>query len=125
MHTGDPKQRVTVPMPSSLHELEKRAVRLFGNQGKLKLYHRGITQITDPEQLAQVGDGDVVVVTLDDRRLTQGEVRTLLSTSHAEYVKHPLPAARPTPLPRPAPIDSVPFEGTSAYKAEFINSAFS
>lgn len=82
------------------------------------MYHHGMVPIHDPSTLVNVKDGDVIVVTLDDRRLTPKEVTKLLSTHQSDFVAHALPekrALRTHALP-----EVLPFDGHSSYKSEFV-----
>jgi hypothetical protein len=115
--TSGTNQRVTVPMPRSLMDLQDRAMHLFGNNGELKLFHHG-KPIKDPQQLAGVHNGDTVVVTWDDRRLTPAEFSQLLTTQQADYVQHPLPPKAPTSKALPV-VTPRPFEGRSSYQEEY------
>lgn len=108
-------------MPRSFHELQHKAVQLFGHSGELKMYHHGSVEIESPAQLSKVQNGDVVVVTWNNRRLTDREFADLLkSTNQRDFIEHPLPKKRlevPTTMPKMA---SIPFDGASSYKSEYV-----
>jgi hypothetical protein len=118
-HTGDSKQRVTVPMPRSIHELQNRAVRLFGHGGELNMYHHGTALIQDPSHLGHIQDGDVVVVTWNDRRLTPKEFAAL-TTNQSDFVEHPLPNKAPAPKSPTKLPPVVPFDAVTSYKSEYV-----
>jgi hypothetical protein len=121
--TGDSQQRVTVPLPRSFQELQNKAVRLFGNGGELKMYHHGLLPIQDPSQLSKIQDGDVVVVTLGDRRLTSKEfARLLLTTNQRDDVEHPLSTPKaPVVKPKPKlPAVPLPFDGVTSYQSNYV-----
>jgi len=122
-HTGDSNQRVTVPLPRSIHELQNRAAKLFGHNGKLRMFHHGMVPIHDPSQLSNIKDGDVVVITWDDRRLTKGEFAELLQTTNQrDFVKHPLskPVAPVQSAQSNLPLIHHPFEGATSYTSEYV-----
>jgi len=111
-----------VPLPRSFQELQNKAARLFGN-GELKMYHHGILPIQDPSQMSKIQDGDVVVVTLGDRRLTSKEfARLLQTTNQRDYVEHPLsvPKAPVVKTPPKLPAVPLPFDGVTSYKSEYV-----
>lgn len=117
---GDSNQRITVPLPRSLHELQKRAEQHFGHSGELKMYHHGTVPILRPEQLSRIRNGDVVVVTWNNRRLNDRELADLLkTTSQAFYVEHPLPKRKPQAAAQELP-PSLPLDGITEHKAEYV-----
>lgn len=84
------------------------------------MYHNGNTPIQDPSALYNVRHGDVIVVTLDDRRLTQKEVSQLLSTHRSDFVEHPLPE-KSAPVQKYAPFHSMPFDGHSTSATTYVD----
>jgi hypothetical protein len=119
-HKGDTTKRVTVNLPKSLDELQNRATVLFGKGcGRIRMYHHGVAPIRDLAAFSNVKDGDVVVITLDNRRLTPREVTKLLSTNHADYVEHPLPEKR-APMAKPQGLEPLAFEGRSSYTSDYV-----
>jgi len=91
---GDSTHRVTVPLPPSLKVLNDAARRLFGYAGQLQLYLRGTFPIIRDQQLAQIQDGDVIVITWDDQPLSPKQVSQIISTHQADFVE---PARREKP----------------------------
>lgn len=119
-HKGDSSQRVTVALPKSLDELQSRASMLFGKGcGRVRMYHHGMVPIRDLATFSSVKDGDVVVITLDNRRLTPREVTKLLSTNHSDFVEHPLPERRIN-IEKQRRLEALPFEGRSSYTTDFV-----
>jgi hypothetical protein len=119
--SGDSRQRITVPMPRSLHELQGRATQLFGHNGELKMYHHGSVAIEDPSQLNKIQNGDVVVVTWNNRRLTKREFAELLETTNQrDFVKHPLPKKEIRASSQVPQMPSIPLDGVTSYKSEYV-----
>lgn len=111
-----------MPLPRTLRELQLRAERLFGGSGRLRIFRRGGEAIKDSRQLADLHDGDVVVVTWDDRRLCDAEIAGLMTTHQAHYVEHhvprqPLLGPRLPAVPTPSPAK---FDDRTAYKGAYV-----
>lgn len=121
VHIGDRTHRVTTALPHSLQELNKKAQEHFGHKGTLKLFHRGRTLITKDQQLAQIQNGDVVVITWDGKKLTPEDVSRMVSTHMRDFVPHK-PGGGAPQLFRTvdAPLEPLPFQGISDYTTNYI-----
>jgi len=82
---GDRAHGITMPLPQSLKTLEDCARRYFGHAGKLQLFHQGQYPILRDQQLAQIRDGDTIILTWDDKKLTTKEVNQMLTTHQADF----------------------------------------
>jgi len=110
---GDASQRVTVPMPRSMQDLQSAANRHFyGNSG---MYQHGKIPLTQPSHIAGVKHNDVIVVSRDDM---PREAPTM-STHNAHYIKYDI-EVKPPPAPKPPPEQSARFEGVTSYGADFV-----
>mmetsp|Transcript_89287 Transcript_89287/g.257531 ORF Transcript_89287/g.257531 Transcript_89287/m.257531 type:complete len:328 (-) Transcript_89287:206-1189(-) len=110
---GDPRQRVTVPMPKSIDDLHFAASRHFrGHQG---LYHEGRAKIHRPHHVNYIKEGDVIVVAKGQKPYEAPP----LTTHQDHFIKHPL-QARAAPPPRQMPTTSAKFEGASNYHTDFV-----
>jgi hypothetical protein len=80
-----------VALPYSLEELENTATKLFGKHGALR-FHKGETgrRIQSYEELRSSKNGEKIVVTWDDRKLTPAEMSYLLSSYQVDYPHHPV-----------------------------------
>lgn len=62
------------------------ARQYFGYAGHLGLYLRGVFPLVQDQQLEAIEDGDVIVVTWDDKRLTNKQVSQMITTHQADFV---------------------------------------
>mmetsp|Transcript_7788 Transcript_7788/g.22173 ORF Transcript_7788/g.22173 Transcript_7788/m.22173 type:complete len:321 (-) Transcript_7788:60-1022(-) len=110
---GDARQRITVPMPRSLEDLNFAASRHFrGHQG---MYHEGRTKLHRPHHVGHIKDGDVIVVARGQMPYQEPAI-----TTHQEhFIKHPL-QARAMPPPRQGPAETGRFEGVSNYHTDYV-----
>jgi hypothetical protein len=117
---GDASYRVTIPIPKSLKVLDACAEKYFGHSGELKLYHRGLYPILDDAQLASVQDGDFIIVTWGDQKLSTKQVAQMVSTYIEDYVPQRI---EPRPNRRsPAAEPFIPHRVTeqSSYASNFV-----
>jgi len=118
---GDTAHRVTVPLPSSLKVLHDSARRFFGYAGQLKLYLRGSFPIVNDRQLADIVDDDVIVITWDDKKLTDKQVSQMITTHQADFV---VPARTPATerQPRPTAEPYIPHRVTeqTSYNSAYV-----
>lgn len=86
---GDSLRRVRVPMPRSLKQLCVCAERhFFGHPGSLKLYHNGAKLITSDDQIKDIRNDDVVVVTWGDRKLNGEQVHEMITSYQSHFPVH-------------------------------------
>jgi len=93
---GDGAYRITVPLPQSLKVLNDSARRFFGYTGQIRLYLRGVFPIVSDQQLNTIQDGDVIIITWDDKKLTNKQVSQMITTHQADFACPP----RTEPLER-------------------------
>jgi hypothetical protein len=121
---GDPAYRITVPLPPSLKVLNDCAQKHFGHPGRLNLYHKGAIPILRDQQLAQLQDGDLIVITWDDRRLSEKEVASLSSLVTTYATDYAIPARTASPARRPPEPSEpyVPYRVTeqTSYKSGYV-----
>ena len=60
---GDRSRRVTLELPLSLEDLQHAATRHFGHNGRLRLYHKGLTPVHHERHLQKLKHDDHIVVT--------------------------------------------------------------
>lgn len=120
-HIGDPLQRVSVPLPRSLPELQLAAERQFGfgGNGHLKMYHQGITPLRHPTHVKHLQDDDLVVIACEGQH---DEVDKFdgTSTYRAEFVPHQSEPMKAPPQRDAAAMPSGRFEGESRYRMDFV-----
>jgi len=119
---GDRNQRVTVPLPPSLNELESTAKNAFGPGYRFKMYHRGETVLENQQQFRNVGDQDLVIIRKETPD-TGGDptMRNMRTTHQTAFVKHPLEPRRPPQTPPARPDVKAPaFQGRSCYAGDYV-----
>lgn len=105
-----------MPLPRSLGELQFTAKRHFGRSGPCKMYHHGVTPLTQPQHMSHLKGGDVVVVAADGSVVDE---EPTISTHMAHYVKHAVEAKAPPPS-RAQVGEPLPFEGVTSYTVDYV-----
>lgn len=111
---GDHKQRVAVPMPQNLAQLQAVAERHFGNHAGL--YHHGKYKVHKSHHVDAIGHGDVVVV----KRQPTNTGPPAVTTHQADYIKHPLEGLGPQEHRKEQPRYTGKLEGKSGYHTDFV-----
>mmetsp|Transcript_107011 Transcript_107011/g.209783 ORF Transcript_107011/g.209783 Transcript_107011/m.209783 type:complete len:320 (-) Transcript_107011:115-1074(-) len=111
---GDHKQRVSVPLPQSLAQLQAYAERHFGNHAGL--YHHGKYKVHKGHHVDAIVHNDVIVV----KRKVGNRGPPAITTHQADYIKHPLKGHGPVGPRREGPMSSGKFEGKSAYHMDYV-----
>lgn len=118
-----PRQR-SVAIPRSLPELKQAAALHFDPKGRsprVRMFHKG-REMHHPLSIAELKDGDEVVIKLDRPRNLQQAGDRVVTTHQADYVRHP---ARPRTPPSMSDAtsaltgDRTRLEGQSSYTADY------
>eukprot|EP00928_Gymnodinium_smaydae_P078991 TRINITY_DN63023_c0_g1_i1.p1 TRINITY_DN63023_c0_g1~~TRINITY_DN63023_c0_g1_i1.p1 ORF type:complete len:288 (+),score=46.73 TRINITY_DN63023_c0_g1_i1:215-1078(+) len=115
---GDSSRRITVPMPQSLGELEAHARKVVDGAARIKMYHRGETQMTSNQHTKRMVEDDNVVVQIE---VDDGIPRAhpMVTTNQAYYVPHSVQETRPAQgLPRRS--EPLPMTGRSCYVNDYV-----
>lgn len=106
-------------MPQSLDGLRSAAKKLVKPGAKVKMYHRGETEVGQDKHLRNMQHEDVIIVTQEKANY---EAPFRAQTTHqATYVQHPtIPEPRQEPKPAPAsPMKPPAFLGRSCYASDY------
>lgn len=123
---GATPRHKTVGIPRSLPELRQTASLHFdpsGRSARVRMFHKG-REMHHPLAIADLKDGDEVVIKLDRPRNLQQAGDRVLTTHQADYVKH---AARPRTPPAmsddtsalTSDIAKSKLEGQSSYASDY------
>eukprot|EP00929_Paragymnodinium_shiwhaense_P113936 TRINITY_DN8224_c0_g1_i1.p1 TRINITY_DN8224_c0_g1~~TRINITY_DN8224_c0_g1_i1.p1 ORF type:complete len:301 (-),score=31.57 TRINITY_DN8224_c0_g1_i1:238-1140(-) len=117
---GDAAQRITVPKPRSMAELQSHAAKHFGHLPGRKLHHKGEIQMQHQGHVDQLKHDDVVIVEPEMlERLRQEQFPTTTHQDH--YIKWPAQGRRPaTSGDKPRDAKPVPFDGQSSYNVDYV-----
>lgn len=108
---------MTLELPLSLEDLQHAATRHFGHNGRLRLYHKGLTPVHHDRHLQKLKHDDHIVVTWEGRRIEPDELMSI-TTHKADYVPHPI---RPrSSVPQKPRVTPVPFLAESSYKGDYV-----
>lgn len=126
---GDLAQRVTVPLPQSLQDLESTAKKSFGNGARFKMYHcpgqdrsRKPDLVETQAQFQNICHDDLVVLRRESAESGTTYPRDMTTTHMSAYVKHPIEQRMPPEAPQQQRPDmkQPTFQGRSCYTGDYV-----
>jgi hypothetical protein len=124
--SGNPAEKKTVVIPRSLPELQQLASRHFahGGSGRMRLFLKG-RELHHPMAVADLQDGDVLTVRVEQNRAFPATAERVLSTHQADFVKFPpgetvKPVSDDNASTLTAETRCAKLEGQSRYATDFV-----